>query len=238
MTVVEGVRCAREALSAGASVRLAVVAPRLATLAGGSELETRVRMMAPVGDTTDRELGSLSDAESHQGVLLVCACERRPLSELDTAGRYVVLDGVQDPGNVGTLIRSAHAFGLDGLIALKGTADLWSPKVLRASAGSAFHLALAVSTATELVDWARRGGLGLKVAEASRARAPIPSVGCGWALVIGNEGSGVGEAIREAADLTVGVPMAGGAESLNAAVAGSILMYLFTRGGMERGDTT
>lgn len=229
-----------EALGAGATVRLAVVAPGLARLPGGRDLEAALRETAPTADVPDRELRALADTQSPQGVLLVCDRTTASLSTLDPGGRFLALDGVQDPGNVGTLVRSAHAFGLSGVIVLEGCADPWGPKALRASAGSVFHIPVAYATVEGLLEWARQGGVGLKVAEAASAGLAPPSAGAGagWTLVIGNEGAGVSESIQEAADGTVSIPMVGGTESLNAAVAGSIILYLLTREATGSGEAT
>ena len=241
LTVAEGVRCAGEALRAGRGVRLAVVSPRLGHVPGGPAFAERLaRSGVKSVHATDRALADLSDTAMHQGVILVCIRGVRALDELPESPRIVVLDGIQDPGNVGTLVRSAHAFGLDGVVALGGTADPWSPKAVRASAGSVFHVPIVGAGAPALVDWATRRGVGLKVAEADASPASMSegaregvqgrSARSNWALVIGNEGVGVSDVVRRAAGETVGIAMHG-AESLNAGVAGSILMYEYTKKG-------
>ena len=237
--MVEGVRAGEEAVRAGAEIRLALVAPRLRESPGGPRLlDDLARGAAPLREVPDDGLRELSDTEAPQGVLLVCGRAVHDLEGVVGDPGILVLDGVQDPGNVGTLVRSAHAFGLAGVVALPGTADPWSAKAVRGSAGSVLHVPIVQASARDLLEWTARSGVGLKVAEAhpGGGGAPAAAVADGtggagepWALVIGNEGSGVGEAIRGVPHTTVSIALPGGAESLNAGVAGSILMYELTR---------
>lgn len=244
--VVEGVRQAREALLSGVRIQLAVASPRLLETPGGAE----VLAALPDPDTqvavaSEREFARISDTKAPQGILLVCERKVATWADLSEARRLVALDGVQDPGNVGTLIRSAHAFGLDAVVALEGTADPWSPKAARSSAGSVFHVPVVLSPAVELIDWAANRGIGLKVADAGGASAGSvttstssegpcdASTGRAWVLVVGNEGRGASERIRDAAAEAVSIETTGGAESLNAGVAGSILMYEFMKSALD-----
>lgn len=248
--MVEGVRQAREALGSGVRIRLTVASPRLLETPGGTELLASLSgPPTQVAEVSDRELARLSDTKAPQGILLVCERNVTTWAELSEARRLVALDGVQDPGNVGTLVRSAHAFGLDAVVALEGTADPWSPKAARSSAGSVFHIPVVLSPAVDLIDWASNRGIGLKVADAGGAAADAvadpattstsPPSGLAtsservWVLVIGNEGWGVSDRIRDAATEAVSIATTGGAESLNAGVAGSILMYEFMKTALD-----
>jgi len=141
----------------------------------------------------------------------------------------VALDGVQDPGNVGALVRSADAFGAAALVALPGTTDFWNGKTVRSAAGSCFRVPLVHSTVAELREWAERlevgvwgtGAGGLDVARLERPARLL--------LLLGNEGAGLGAEADALASELVAVPIRGGAESLNVAMAGTVLMYLLTR---------
>ena len=140
-----------------------------------------------------------------------------------------MLDSLQDPGNVGTLVRTARALGVTGVVALDGTVDPWNPKAVRASAGAVFHVPLVRRAWPDL-----RSALGDRTLFAGAAGGtPAGDVKPpeAWALVLGNEGSGVRAEILEAGARTVAVPMVDGAESLNAAIAGAILLYAFSRSG-------
>ena len=143
-----------------------------------------------------------------------------------TTPLLLVAAGLQDPGNFGTLIRSAEAFGATGLIALPGTVSHWNPKALRASSGSAFRLPVVFATEREMLPLLRANHIqilaatvdsGTEAAEIN-LRAPI-------ALLIGNEGGGLSESLLSAADAHITIPCPGPVESLNAAVAGSVLLY-------------
>jgi len=140
--------------------------------------------------------------------------------------RVLVLDRIGDPGNVGTVVRSALAAGMDGVWCVKGTADVFSDKTVRASAGAVFHLPVHEGlTAKACISLAADVGARLLVCNADGADLYHTDLTGSFALVIGNEGSGPQEAFLDAADSIVGIPMAPGAESLNAATAAAIVMY-------------
>lgn len=147
-------------------------------------------------------------------------------------GHLLVAWGVGDPGNVGTLIRCAAAFGL-GFAAGPGTADPWAPKVLRAAAGGHFRAGVArVGSLTEL-----RGGERRPVATVARGGMPPRALPAGpLAVLVGDEAHGLAPGVVAACDLSVTIPMPGGAESLNAAVAGAIVAYELAVGGRAAGD--
>jgi TrmH family RNA methyltransferase len=138
----------------------------------------------------------------------------------------LVLAGLQDPGNVGTLIRSAEAFGATGVLLLTGTASPWNPKALRASAGSAFRVPLlAISEAGALALLRERrvpalAGVARDGVSVAQAQLAEPA-----ALLIGNEGAGLSPALLAAAERRITIPTPGPVESLNAAIAGSLLLY-------------
>lgn len=232
LVLAEGIRTVGEALRAGAQAEFALVSPRLETLAWGADLLATLRSrVAEVERIGDGELDALADTERPQGVLVVF---RQPRGDGDprvAGGRHLVLDAVQDPGNVGTLIRVATAFGMDGVMALDGTADPWGPKAVRASAGMAFRTPVHQMGADRALDLLGDAHVPVLVAEASGTDVAAIPFQPSWALVVGNEGAGVREALRSAACRSVRIPMPGPAESLNAGVAGAILLYALTREG-------
>lgn len=173
---------------------------------------------APDGDVRD-----LCTTDAPRPVL---ACVSPPPLESRTllGGRYLMALGVQVPGNLGTLIRSAWGFGLDGVVIGAGTVDPWNAKVVRASAGAVFHLPLVepLGEAAARLNLLCADAAGVPVEEVVEARLED------WVLVVGNEGSGIGSVFGDLGR-AVAVPLAGGVDSLNVAMAGSILMYELTR---------
>lgn len=146
-----------------------------------------------------------------------------PAASLRAGVRTVILDRVQDAGNVGSILRSASAMGVEQVVALKGTAGLWSPKVLRAGMGAHFALHL-----VEQLQAADLPALGVPlVATSSHTDHVLPSAAlpepCAW--VLGHEGQGVGEAVMTQCALTVSIPQPGGEESLNVAAAAAVCLY-------------
>ena len=143
----------------------------------------------------------------------------------------VVLDRLQDPGNIGTIIRTADAAGYGGVISVKGTGDIYSPKIVRATAGSVMRLPIYFAeSATEAVDMLRKHG---KKIVGTTLDADLyyydADLSESIALVIGNEGSGMSEEFKISTDINVKIPMSGSIDSLNAAVAAGILMYQWKR---------
>lgn len=225
-------RAASEALEAGAEITFAVVSPGLDRTAGGSALRARLfdgarRTPIDVEEVDDDEMADLADTRTPQGVLLVAREPRDEISALE-GRRLLVLDAIQDPGNLGTLVRSAVAFGLDGVVCLDGTVDPWGAKAVRASAGMVFRLPVVSCPETAAVQRLRALGLTVVIADVGGVPVADAVVGPDFAVVIGNEGAGARSSLLEVADVVVAVRMRGPAESLNAGVAGSIVMHTLT----------
>ncbi len=170
----------------------------------------------------------IADTETPQGVLAVCEMPACSVEELLATGKMLlVLDRVGDPGNIGTMLRTADAAGLGGLVLLKGSADIYAPKTVRASMGSLFHLPVigGVSEA-ELISSARKAGYELLVTCLDGADNLYKADLRGrLAFVMGNEANGVTESLLAAADKRVFIPMQGRAESLNVAMAAGVVMF-------------
>ena len=230
LVLLEGVRAAEEALGQGARIRFALWT-REARAAFGPALSARLDAAGEGEEITEEELRSVSATEAPQGLIVVVDEPRPDPSEPWTGAgaRIVILDGVQDPGNVGTLIRVSAAFACTAVVVLDGTADPWSPKALRASAGTAFRIPVVRQAWWEiearLDEWPGRLFRG----DASGRPVHGEAVSPPWALALGGEGAGCRPELRRRADLTVAVPMPGGVESLNVGVAGALLLYDLTR---------
>ncbi len=227
----EGVRVVEELLEAGLAPRLTVVAPALHDTQRGEELARRLTAHTEVRQVSDTVLRRLASTQTPQGVLVVAETPSAELRELrpDAGATALVLDGVQDPGNIGTLTRTAAAFGCELLVALPGTADPWSPKSVRASAGALFRLPVAQEGVAPAWDWFSRHGFTVLGAEAHGQPISAGARSGPAALVVGNEGAGLSADVRERCHRLVSVPMRGSAESLNVAVAAAILIYELTR---------
>jgi TrmH family RNA methyltransferase len=228
--LVEGIRGVRETLGASLSleVRFAVASPRLTSSQAGSAVQASLDGAGfPVVRVTDAKLGELSDTENHQGVLLVAREPTNAMTLLEghEPTRVLLLDQIQDPGNAGNLIRAAWAFGLTGVVVLDGTVDVWNPKVVRASAGALAHIPVARLPGAETSPWLGERGLELLVADAGGEDLGGVRPGGSWALTVGNEGMGVRKEILGRAARVLAIPMAGGADSLNAGAAGAIFLY-------------
>jgi TrmH family RNA methyltransferase len=140
----------------------------------------------------------------------------------------LVLDGIQDPGNFGTLVRAADAFRTAAVIALPGTVDAWNPKAVRAAAGSSFRVPILSLEDEQALEWLERAGFTVLVADADGTAVDLLTPPERAALVVGNEGAGVRALWRAAADAIVAVPTPGPVESLNVALASGILLYALT----------
>jgi TrmH family RNA methyltransferase len=142
----------------------------------------------------------------------------------------LILAGIQDPGNLGTILRSAEAFGADGVVSLPGTVNAWNPKAVRASAGSVFRVPVIAVSESVCWDKLRQEGVRILATTARGAQpADLANLTGPVALVIGNEGKGVLEDLARKADAKITVPCPGPVESLNAAVAASVLLYEVSR---------
>ena len=172
----------------------------------------------------------LTDAGNGIGILAVLEMPENDISQvyrLPDNANILILDRIQDPGNIGTMIRTAVAAGYGMIIAVKGTADIYSAKVLRATAGMIFDIPFAyIDSPSELADLLRNSGWRIVVTDPAGGRPYYEEdLRDGIALVIGNEGNGVSDEVMALADIRITLPMKGGIESLNAAAAAAILMY-------------
>jgi TrmH family RNA methyltransferase len=195
--------------------------------------------------TTDRLFDSVAATEHPQGIAALVRAREWSFDDILRGGipMVVVLAGVQDPGNVGTVVRSAEAFGATGFVATRGTADPWSAKALRASAGSALRLPLLRGMAPAvLLAQLRVAGMTIfaavsKAAPRDAKTIPLSSakhLRSACAIFIGSEGAGLTSEILHSADAQIAVPMAEGVESLNAGVAASVILYEAARRRSEQ----
>ena len=229
--VVEGVRAVEELMASGIDLKFVVVAPSLEDSRRGSALIDALEANALVRRVREAELKDLSDTETPQGVIAVAHTPRVTLKQIELHERALVLiiDAVQDPGNLGTLIRCADAFAAAAVVALPGTVDYWNPKVVRGAAGSAFRVPLISDDNAAVWTWLSVNSFTVCGTAMSGANVRAARLGPRVALAVGNEGSGLRKETRAQVTDIISIPMPGRAESLNVAVAAGILLYELSR---------
>lgn len=230
--VAEGVRAVEDLAASGLALRFAVVSSTLEDTPRGAELRGALASAGVrVRETGERELRDLAGTEHPQGVIAVAEIPRRELEALAVDGdpsAVLVLDAVQDPGNFGTLVRTAEALGAVGVIALPGTVDPWNAKSVRAAMGSSFRLPIVPAGWDRAASFLREQGVEIVAAVVGAEPLPSPPPRRA-ALVLGNEGAGVSGETLAHATLRAGIPLRGRAESLNVGAAGAILLHELLR---------
>ena len=222
-------RAVEELLRSALSPTGVLVAPQLLDAPRGAALrESLARAKVVVEEVKPLEFHSAAETESPQGVLAIVPIPQRGFDDLQPPHdrtRLLLLDALQDPGNVGTIVRTAAALGVTATVAFPGTVDLWNAKVVRSAMGAHFHHLCFPSTWDAFDTFRLRSDTAVWAADALGAplgAAPSPAR---VALVVGNEGSGLSDDARRRADHVVALPLAPGADSLNVAVAAGILLY-------------
>ena len=218
----EGPKLLEEALRWGARVETVMTAPGVAL----PELPDRTRVV----EMPDRLLAFVADTETPQGIVFVCGGKPLAMPERLEGRRWLVLDGVQDPGNVGTIWRTADAFGADGLLLCNGCADPWNPKTVRATMGAVFRLPAYEGTLEDAAQRLAAASVPLYAAALKEDTRDIRDVPLSKAaVVIGSEGRGVSVEALSLCQKTVKIPMRARCESLNAAVAASVVLWEMAR---------
>lgn len=186
----------------------------------------RVEHMSNVTFVTPEVLKELTDSKTPQGIIAEVAMPILPLANLK-AGRYLVLEDVQDPGNVGTMIRTADAAGLDGVLISDKSADIYNQKTLRSMQGSHFHLPVWRTNVYEACETLQNLGVPLIATTLSKDSVDYKTVkhDGNFALVMGNEGNGISDKMTNQADVLAHIIMPGQAESLNVSVATGIVLF-------------
>jgi len=234
IVVAEGVHLAQEALKCGAAIEAIVVSPRLAASAEGRDLERALRATGiEVHESADATLDALLDARSPQPVVLIVRREPPAFSAV-LAGRggtplCVVACGVQEPGNVGALLRTADAAAVTGFVTTQGSASLTHPRAVRASMGAIFRLPAIEVELDEVLEEVQSRQFTVIAAD---ARGAIDCESADWggpvALFLGGEGAGLPPQVASAA-LRVSIPMAPGVESLSVGAAAAVLLFTAAR---------
>ena len=235
--VAEGVRAVEALLASTLTTVGVLVTAELSEEPRGAALRALAETLdVPVKEVSTADLESAASTESPQGVLAVANIPEAPLPPPGESARYLVLDALQDPGNVGTIVRTAAALGVTATIALPGTVDLWNAKVVRSSMGALFvhpvpaaswEEVMAFFSAHDIACWAADAdGLVIDSSELFR-RDALPAR---LALVVSNEGAGLSPQVAAGATRRVAIGMSPNVESLNVAVATGILLHALRPG--------
>ncbi len=219
--IVEGVRLLEEAQNTYQVPELVIYTPDLDPR-GQKLVEAFLEQNVPCEEVPEEVIRAASDTETPQGILAILPL--KPLLMPEKADFLIIADEIRDPGNMGTLLRTAQAAGVDGFLLSPGTVDPFSPKVIRAGMGAHFRLPI-LSCSWEKIREVTDGltVFGAEMKEGSRvwdADLSLP-----LALILGGEAHGPGKHSRDLADTWIHIPMTDGSESLNAAAAGAVLMF-------------
>jgi len=232
--LIEGLRLCQEAFSSGWDVQLVFFSSEFGGSAAGEKL---IQQFSKKGTEIFRlkkkEIEKLTDTETPQGIMAVVKKKKFTLSRdfLKESSLLLGLDSIRDPGNLGTMIRTADAAGADGVLLSKGCVELYNPKVVRSTMGSLFHLPVIESLdLPEVIPDLKKDGFRITVSEVHEGKdytaVDYPEKTC---LVIGSEASGISQQILNLADERVRIPIFGKAESLNASVAAGVFLYEMVR---------
>lgn len=235
--VVEGIRMVREIPKSRISTL--IFSEGFRTAHAEEALQLSDGLPASVVKTVpDRDFDKLSDTKTPQGVLAVVSMTEYPAAKVisDPDGFYIFLEDLQDPGNLGTILRSAEAAGASAVIMNETTVDIYNPKVIRATMGAMLRLPFAV--VNDLSDFICRFKAGGGRVFAAHLKGASDYACCDYrkksAFLIGNEGNGLSDAVTALSDERIIIPMAGEVESLNAAMAATILLFEAARQRRER----
>ena len=224
--LVEGIHHVGEALEADWEVESILYAPDLLTSDFALDLISRQSFKPqPV---SAHVMESLAGKENPQGILAVVHQKQTQFSDFKSPGTAVALVSPQDPGNVGTILRTLDAVGADALFLLDGGVELYHPSVVRASMGTIFSKPIVQTSFDEFMKWARNGGyqlIGTSAHGDVDYQALTPKIP--WILILGNEQNGLAPKQLQACDVTLSMPMKGRVSSLNLAVAAGVLLYQF-----------
>lgn len=226
---IEGLRMAEEAIKENARIVRVLMSDRFAN---GESAESILKWSEKTGCQTivipDRLFEEISDTITPQGILMVVEARFYEVDEILKSRNYLlVADSIQDPGNLGTIIRTADAAGFTGVIVSKGCVDVYNPKVLRSTMGSIFRVPICFAgSLTGTLEKLRLKGISIYASHLS-AKVSCYDVNMtnNIAIIVGNEANGISDEVLPHTDMLIKIPMYGRTESLNASIAAGILMY-------------
>ena len=231
--IVEGKRIAEEALAYALESVSAVIVSEGFGVGMGQGMVQEFGAPSDSGKSvkvyrvSDKLFKEMCQTDTPQGILLVMDMPPNRKINFSEARRVMVLDGVKEPGNMGTIIRTSEAAGCDGIVLLKGCTDIYGPKTVRSTMGSIFRQRFMVMDGADALNILKENGFTVVVASLDGENMYNVSIGDKCALIVGSEADGVSEEISSLADKRVRIPMAGKVESLNAAVSAAVATYWF-----------
>ena len=218
----EGPKLLQETLKASISLETVIYATGVPL----PDLPQEVRLV----EVPSSLLEAVAQTQTPQGVVFVGKTPSLDMPQTLTGSRYLLLDGVQDPGNVGTIWRTADAFGADGLILCSGCADPWSPKTVRSTMGAAFRLPVWETTLEQAAQRLKEADIPLYATALREDTEDVRDISLQRSgVIIGSEGRGVSQLALDLCEKTVKIPMVDRCESLNAAVAASVVLWEMAR---------
>ncbi|MDD4571745.1 MAG: RNA methyltransferase [Clostridia bacterium] len=223
--IIEGMRNAKEVLGTDTKIAYCLYTEKLA---GDKLVKALMQQQIPCYDVKDSIFHSLSATRESQGIILAAKKNNWEIKQffVESAGKNLaILDHIQDPGNLGTILRSAWAAGLGGIIVLANGVDIYNPKVVRAAMGALYHLPVTMITAEEAYFQLKQHDYEILVADANGEDYHEFKCAAKVAWLLGSEANGPEAFWRNKADFTLSIPMAKGVDSLNVAVAASILFF-------------
>ncbi len=225
--LIEGFKMIGEAIMENGSILKLIMNSEVYDSQEALQLTSGMKSKADLVRVSNSLFKKLTGMDSPQGVIAIVKMKTLDIKEVAAEGRYIFLDGLQDPGNIGTIIRSADAFAFDGLIFGPGCVDPHNPKSVQASMGSILRSVLHFSQdpASDLMELKSKGYSLVSTSMAGSTELRNYEFTNKDIIVIGNEGSGVSKEISDLSDHMIAIPMSGRAESLNAGVAASLIMY-------------
>ena len=222
--LIEGFRFVEEALQSNFEVSLVFISENALDKWKSFDMENKLQRGSEVCLVPEKVLKLISSTNTPQGIVAVV--NNKSIRVENKQGFYVLVDKVQDPGNMGTIIRTAHASGALGVIITKGTVDIYNEKTLRSTMGSIFHIPVIHDNSLENIETLRDNGFKLVVSSLDTDKNFYDiDLNSKVIIAVGNEGNGVSKELIDMADIKVKIPMPGGAESLNVSVAASIMMF-------------
>lgn len=226
--LIEGFRFVCEGLESDFDVPLVFISENAKDRWESFDVQSKLQKETKVYSVTDQILRSISSTDTPQGIVAVV--NNKSINVENKQGFYILADKVQDPGNMGTIIRTAHAAGALGVIITKGTVDIYNEKTLRSTMGSIFHIPVIQDDNLSQLDFLKNNGFKLVVSSLDTDNNFFDvDLRNKSIIAVGNEGNGISKELLDISDVKIKIPMPGGAESLNVSIAASVMMFEVVR---------